>query len=211
MKIEEFQKIIKYKFKDKNKLINALTHPSFAKSEFELYEFLGDRILSLSIADYLFRTENNLKTMAVKHSNLVKAEMLNQIAEKWHIKKYLQHSINADLSKKILCDVTEAVIAAVYLDSDYKTANSFVLTHWKVFLQENHNEIDIKAKLQEFLQMKKMPLPIYEIISQTGKEHMPLCQVKLEIKDYGFTTAFGKSKSEASKQAAILMMEKLLQ
>lgn len=202
------EKLIGYTFKDKYLLTQALTHPSHSISDFQIFEFLGDRVLGVIIADILFKKIKNIKIMALEYSNLVNTEALCLIAEYWKISQYLKKDIET-LSKKVLADAVEAIIAAIYLDSDFKTIYKIIEKLSNSILKNLTKNIDPKMFLQELAQAKLLPLPEYITIGVEGKEHRKKYIVQVVIEELGSEIGEGSSKHKASKIAAQKLMNKI--
>ena len=199
-----------YKFKNQELINSALTHPSAQKKQpkylFEHLEFLGDRVLGLSVASMLYAQNlKSIKMLACKHARFVSGEFLAQIAEKWELKKLLKHEIES-ISQKVLADAVEAVIGAIYLDSNYETAAEIIEETWKQFI--NIKTTEPKMELQELTQ-KKCITPTYETIDEAGYDHEKIYTVKVKAGNIGSATGKGRSKQAASKQAAINLLIKL--
>lgn len=201
-----------YQFKDRSLIISALTHPSASSghSLFEYLEFLGDRILGLSVANMLYgQSYGSIKTLASKHAKLVSRDCLLEIAKQWNIQKLLKHEID-NLSVKVLTDAVEAIIGAIYLDSNYETAEQIVQQHWQQFL--NIHAIDPKMELQEFSQSKGLTAT-YKVIGESGADHDKTFVVEVSVgsltRSLGKANGRGKSKHDASKNAARNLLEKM--
>ena len=207
--------IIGYQFKDIDLLKTALTHSSFnKKSKFKNYErleFLGDRVLGLVISNQVFNEFVNSSEgeMAKRFSYLVCKRTLNKIADEINIENYIRYS--EDIKKKSLENIKanslEALIAAIFLDSDFLNISNVILYLWKSHLEnENLSNFDPKSKLQEWCLKNKKKLPIYKILKKTGPDHQPIFDVEVLIDEFNSAKANGLSKQEAEINAA----EKLL-
>ena len=107
----------------------------------------------------------------------------------------------------VLCDICEAVIGAIYIDSDINSAIAFVEHHWKeLFNKDLKAKKDFKTSLQEKLHKLKEPFPVYETAEKTGSEHSPLFKIRVSCADGRFAYGEGHNKKEAEQAAA----EKLL-
>lgn len=201
---------IGYKFKKKFHLNNALIHPSYATSNFQVYEFLGDRVLGMIVAQICFEKYKNLKTLANIFSNAVNTNALAKVVKKWNIEKYFKHRIK-DLSDKVYADIFEAIIAAIYLDTDcdYKLIFEFVSKIFHEELSKDIQKIDPKILLQEYSQGLNLGLPKYTVINESGKDHLKTYIMKVFIKNSESGFGEGKSKNEASKKAAQNLLNKL--
>jgi ribonuclease-3 len=203
------EQTLEYTFKDKNLLQEALNHPSFKDGMFEKLEFLGDRVLGLVMAEILYKTDNKIKSIAGKFSNLVSADILSVIAKSWKVEEYLNHEIDIILSNKVLADVCESIIGAVYLDGGYFSAYELVSKFWKSLIESN-DFIDPKMHLQEISQSKKLGVPIYSLINTSGPAHLPEYEIRVEISNLGSGIGKGKSKQEASKNAAMDLLKTII-
>lgn len=220
-KYSEFFKKIEYQFKDENLLKLALTHPSVnvGKSkgvEYQRLEFLGDRILSFVLGFELFKlfpldTEG---VLAKKFSYIASGKILSEISTNIDIPKYIILSSGEERffgrsNKSNLENTLEALIGAIFLDSEIQTTKKFILQHWKQYLSSVNIEIatDSKSLLQEYSQGKFGNLPQYSIVEKTGSEHAPIFKVKVYV--VGISGEFfgqGSSKKEAEKNAAENLM-----
>lgn len=220
MPTQEFLQKINYNFNNDKLLEEAITHPSFnnnkkVKFNYQRLEFLGDKVLSLIIADFLISNFPNESEgdLSKRHAYLVSGEVLSEIASNIEIEKILKVSkgesnLGGKSNKNNLENALEAIVGAIYLDSNYEEARIFVLNHWAEFLQKNAKPPqDPVSKLQEIVQEKSKQLPIYQIERHGGNEHEPIFQATVSISylDSSFE-AIGKSKKEAQKNAAILAL-----
>ena len=214
-KIKKLMKIISYTFKDESLLKIALTHSSFSKEKKiknnERFEFLGDRVLGLIISSEIFKKNINSSEgeLAKTLSFLVCKSTLINVANKIKLGEYIKHAEN--LKKNALetlkANSLEALIAAIYLDSNISTASKIVLNLWKdCFENINLSSFDPKSKLQEWSLKTKKKLPVYEVINKSGPDHNPIFTIKVLIDKKTFCLAKGKSKQDAEIKAA----EKLL-
>jgi ribonuclease-3 len=221
--IEEIQNILQYKFKNKKNLINCLTHPSFYKesnknknnivNEFERLEFLGDRVLGLTISYLIFQKFDNFDegSLTKKFSYLVQKDFLYKIALELNLGLFLKfgkQKINYKMNKSILSDSIESLIGAIFIDGGYKAASKFIIKTWSpyLFITES-NETDPKTKLQEISQKKYKILPEYQLIKKTGPPHYPTFTVSLKVLNMKKIICSGKSIREAEKKAAIKILK----
>ena len=148
MKVHEFEKKINYKFKNKSLIDLAFTHSSYknkTNTDYERLEFLGDRVLSLVLSEYLFLKypKENEGALSKRLSNLVSKQTLLEVANEISIKEMLKINYsekkNLKLKKNvsILSDVCEALIGAIYLDTSLDNAKEFIFKHWKKKVSKN--------------------------------------------------------------------------
>jgi len=219
---QDFFKIINYQFNNIDLLDQALTHPSLINkredkiSSYERLEFLGDKVLSLIIAEYLiekFPSEPE-GLLSKRQSNLISGDTLSQIANKINLPSHLKIShgerkIGGDLNKNNLENALEALIGAIFLDSDFYTTKKIILNLWQDFFSENLIiKIDPISELQEIIQGKIKKPPIYFTEKKGGLDHQPIFLSKLNIQ--GLNQEFiakGNSKKEAQKNVAKLALD----
>jgi len=222
----ELEKKIGYNFKNLSLLTKALTHRSFlnetsdksAKS-YERMEFLGDSVLGVTVADYLFKNYPRIDEgkMSKIRAAVVCEEALFDFAEEINLGKHIFISKGEEMSggrnkPSILSDAAEAVIAAVYLDSDFDTAYNFVLYHLekriKSAVNKSDNSLDYKSRLHEYASSRGDDIK-YSVIDESGPEHEKIFTVALLYNGKKAVTAEGHGKKRAEQQAAKLMLEKL--
>ena len=217
VKINKLQKTLNIKFKIIDILVQAVTHKSFdPKINYEILEFLGDRILALTLSNKLIELYPSEKvgTLDKRFSNLVnkttcfkvgKNLKLNEFALIGNSKKKI-----INIENKIISDICESIIGAIYLDRGYKIANEFILNNWKDYLKtSNETIVDPKTKLQEFSLKKYKALPEYKIVSNTGPRHKPVFKVGVKIKNTKFIYSEGSSKKNAEQSAASMLLKNL--
>ena len=223
-KISQFENHIGYIFKNKQLLINSLTHPSFVKdnkknnlnlsSEFERLEFLGDRVLGLAISSTIYKkfSKNNEGDLSKKLSYLVQKNFLHKISINLKIENILKFSFkkNQKLNISILADSIESLIGAIYLDGGFANAKKFINNFWGPYFDIKDQFIqDPKTKLQELSQQKLKKLPKYVLIKKEGPSHSPLFTVSLKVLNLKKLKGSGSSIREAEKNAAIIALKLL--
>ena len=209
-KPEELQQVLHYTFKNPALLRIALTHTSFANeskvatTHNERLEFLGDSVLSVVVADYLFhqsgRPEGELTRM---RASLVSEDALFQFAQEIHLGEYLGGGRNRP---SVVSDAFEAVIAALYLDGGMEAARNFILP----FITEGKTaEEDYKTQLQEVVQQDPSAVLRYEVTGESGPDHAKKFTVCVWRNGEKLAEALGRSKKAAEQHAAKLALEKL--
>ena len=204
-----------------NLLEQALTHRSYSRQlNNERLEFLGDSILNLIISNHIYQRfssadEGDLSRI---RASLVKQETLAQVARQFDLGDYI-HLGGGELKSggfrraSILADVLEALIGAIYLDSDYAQAETTVLH----LFQEQLNNTDAgaslrdpKTRLQEYLQAKKNSLPSYQVEQITGKSHDQVFTVSCKLGELDLqSNGKGSSRKKAEQQAAQNILDSL--
>lgn len=215
--LEQFEDIIGYKFKNKNYLQIALTHSSYVNEhkmskDNERLEFLGDSVLGLIVSNYIFAYKSSLKEgdLTKIRSTIVCEKSLMHIAEKLKIGQYIKLGKGEKISggakrASILADAVEAMIAAIYLDSDFDNVSKYVLD-WlgdtiKNALDNKKND-DYKSKLQEEIQKVRGRILKYELISMKGPDHERTFTIGVYCDNKLIGTGKGHSKKEAEQLAA---------
>ena len=209
-KLSSLEKIIKYNFKKKLLLEKAVTHKSFNNNiNNEKLEFLGDRVLGLTISEILLEKYPDEKEGVIdkKFANLVNKKTCSLIAKKIDIKKFVllgsSHAKHDRSSDKITSDCLEAIVGAIYLDGGFKFAKKFIHHFWEEYLlKSNITLIDSKTKLQEFSLKKFKVLPKYIFSKKTGPQHRPLFRTEVQIPNSKKVIGIGSSKKNAQQDAA---------
>jgi len=212
-----FEKRINYKFKKKSILSQSLTHPSFYKenynkkniaNHFERFEFLGDRVLGLSIASLLFSKYKNLNEgdLSKKYSYLVQKNFLYKISIDLSIDKILLYNFKKNNEKtkiSILSDSVESLIGGIFIDGGYNSSFEFINKFWSPHLDiEVSKTLDPKTTLQELSQQISKRLPEYKLIKKEGPSHSPVFTISLKVLDLKKIKTNGSSIREAEKNAA---------
>ncbi len=213
--LEKFEKQIGYTFHNKLLLKTALTHTSYAyenkvKSN-ERLEFLGDSILEFISSQYLFENYDNLAEgeMTKVRAYAVCEDSLYTIATKHNFSDflYLGKSEKAMKTNKkaILADSVEAVIAAIYLDSNIEEVRKFILNNIKEqvkFASKNVGLKDYKTVLQEKLQANGEVMIQYTIIDEKGPDHNKTFTAEVACDGRVLASGTGRSKKSAEMEAA---------
>ena len=216
-KIILLEKKIKIYFNDRKLLIKSLTHKSYnSNNNYEKLEFLGDRVLGLVISKTLLKLfpEDNEGNLDKKLASLVNRKRCCEISKKLGLENFIVTSSvkfkKNKIEDKIISDVCEALIGAIYLDQGLYTVEKFILKLWKGFLNLNiKDQIDAKTRLQEYSLKKYKTLPKYKLISNTGPRHKPLFKIGVCIENSKIFYASGYSKKDAEQKSAKLFLKKI--
>ena len=208
--IKDLEQNIKYCFKNKDLLHQALTHKSSNnKDNNEKLEFLGDRVLGLVISIKLLEKFPNEKEGIIdkKFANLVNKKTCTEIAKQLNLKKYIYlGSAHKNLERstdKIIGDCLEAIVGGIYLDGGFKASEKFILNFWEIYINKSIiTLIDSKTKLQEFSLKRFKKLPKYIFFRKTGPQHKPIFKTEVEITGSKRITGIGSSKKNAQQNAA---------
>ncbi|NVK25341.1 MAG: ribonuclease III [Gammaproteobacteria bacterium] len=213
--VKDFSKLSKklgYTFKDESLLKQAMTHRSFKGAHNERLEFIGDSLLGMVVAEALYfafpkATEGELTRM---RSQIVKGQTLTAIAKELELSEWLllgpgEMKSGGFRRESILEDAIEAIIGAVYLDSDTEQCKKFILSLVGERLQKLDPKTalkDPKTQLQEWLQSRKRPLPVYQVESTSGQAHNQTFEVSCTLDSGAVITAKGTSRRKAEQAAA---------
>jgi ribonuclease-3 len=210
------QQRLGYAFANPKLLVQALTHRSFSSDHNERIEFLGDSVLNLAVAGLLYERLGELPEgdLSRARANLVKQETLHQIAVSLGLPELLrlgegEAKSGGQKRPSILADALEAVIGAVYLDAGFEVASTLVRRLFKdVEINAQMQAIgkDPKTELQEWLQGRKLSLPIYRIVGTEGAAHKQTFDVECEIVEYRRAERGTGNSRRAGEQAAALAM-----
>jgi ribonuclease-3 len=216
--IARLSKKLGYSFNDQSLLLQALTHRSAKGAHNERLEFLGDSILGFIIAETLYEKfpQQNEGDLTRMRSSLVKGVTLAEIARDFDLGDFLilgpgELKSGGHRRDSILEDAVEAIIGAVYIDSDIYTCKDLVLQWFAQRLgsiKPGQEQKDPKTRIQEYLQGRKIPLPQYEVIHTTGQSHNQEFTVRCVIKELDIeVTTKGTSRRKAEQAAASKVLE----
>lgn len=223
--MDKLEARIGYTFKNKELLLTALTHSSYANEHhgeaesYERLEFLGDSILGLITADFLYRHEPKLPEgrMTRLRAELVCENSLHAVALELGLGRYMrlgrgeEHTGGRERAS-ILADMVEAIIAAMYMDScamdeSRRFVMEKILTHAE--LGEQHRSADYKTQLQELVQKSAGGQVSYELIGESGPDHCKTFQFRVCINGVPAGEGSGRTKKEAEQMAAGCALEAL--
>ena len=222
--IKDLETAIGYRFKNITLLQNALTHSSYANERWhnsllsnERLEFLGDSILGMTVAEYLYRNfpdrpEGELTRM---RADMVCEKALAKVAARIELGGQMMLGNGEEQSggrnrDSILADAVESVIAACFLDGGMDAARQFIdrFVLVEVPVQKMHNA-DYKTALQELIQQKKNQVLTYVLIGESGPDHDKRFEVEVRLNGNPVGTGSGSSKKRAEQDAARCALEKM--
>lgn len=208
---------IGHRFADPALLERALTHTSAvgnAAQSYQRMEFLGDRVLALTVAGMVYRTfpQADEGELARRLNALVKRETCAEIARDLRLGEVVRLGSGEAQSggrakSAILGDIAEALIAAIHLDAGFEVARDFVERHWSERMMTARGPLrDAKTMLQEWLQGRGHAAPTYRLVSRTGPDHDPLFTIAVDIVGLDGAEGTGRSKREAEQNAATAVL-----
>ena len=219
--LEALEELLGYTFRSKNKLITALTHSSMKTDRDpsnERLEFFGDAVLGLVVTEYLFKNHPDLDEgdMTTIKSVVVSSDSLLKVAKAIRLRGFL--SVGRGIVKRrsipasLMADAVEAIIGAIYLDSGYRAAKTFVLAHVEPMVDKvlrRRARTSFKSRLQAYAQKKFGATPHYELITEEGPDHRKVFELAAVVCDRKFPPGKGKTKKIASQQAARIALKYL--
>jgi ribonuclease III len=209
---ETLQSVLGHVFADPALLDAALTHGSSQTTtgDYQRLEFLGDRVLSLVIAEALYHRFPQEKEgpMAARLSLLVRAEACAYVGERLQLGRFIK--VGAMEKRKgvqnmgsVLADVIEAIIGALYVEAGYAKTRDFVLRAWNDLLVKEPSSLkDAKTFVQEWALARALPLPHYAEVGRTGPHHAPIFSIALKVGELSPVAGRGGSKQQAEMDAA---------
>ncbi|PIF04596.1 MAG: ribonuclease III [Arcobacter sp.] len=216
----ELEKCLDYQFKNKDLIIEALTHKSYKKVfNNERLEYLGDAVLNLIVGEFLFNKfpASNEGELSKIRASLVNEKGFTKLALAINLGDYIYLSDAEDRNlgrnkASILSDAFEAIMGAIYIESGLTVLKPMILK----LLDENYEEInlselfsDYKTALQEVTQAKFGAIPVYKLESAVGPDHEKEFELSLWINDKHYATAKGKSKKLAQQASAKIVLDQL--
>ena len=214
------QQRLQHSFSDPALLTRAVTHRSFAADHNERLEFLGDSVLNLAVADLLYQRLSALPEgdLSRIRANLVKQDTLHQLAVELGLPEVVrlgEGEVRSGGSRRpsILADALEALIGAVYLDAGYAAAQALVHRLFQgveINPQMQASAKDAKTELQEWLQARKLKLPLYRVVGTLGAAHRQTFDVECEVPELNLSErGIGNSRRAGEQAAAAVMLQTL--
>lgn len=195
----------------------ALTHGSAARESYERLEFLGDRVLGVIVARWLFerfKAEPEGK-LSSRLNALVAGETCAEIGREIGVPAHIRlgkqaRDDHANSSDNVIGDVVEALIGALLLDGGFDAAEAFVKRAWGHLVDtQDRAPQHPKSRLQELAAARNWGAPVYEMTGRTGPHHAPRFTVSVTVRGGGEASGEGPTKQDAEKAAAIALLEKL--
>ncbi len=219
MSLMPLQQRLGYEFGDPALLRQALTHRSHGKPNNERLEFLGDSVLNCVVASLLYETFSRIDEgdLSRVRANLVKQQSLYEIAQKLELSQYLllgegELKSGGFRRPSILGDTLEAIFGAILLDGGFDAARAVIAGLYAPIIKSVDPQTlgkDAKTLLQEYLQGRKVPLPVYAVVATHGAAHNQQFEVECSIPKLGIAAlGSGGSRRAAEQAAAKLALEK---
>jgi ribonuclease-3 len=225
-KFAALEKITGVSIQNQSYYIQALTHRSYLESNDdreisnERLEFLGDSVLSLIVAQFLFEEfpDENEGFLTKIRAKFVNRNSVSNAAERLGIADFIFIGDNLSRkfinnSKTVLADTMEALIGAIFLDSGIEECRKFI---FKFLIEPNIQDDDYlvdenyKSQLLEYTQANKIPTPLYEVINEEGPQHERIFTVRVSVSENEAGIGKGKNKKTAEQNAARIALKKIL-
>ena len=195
----------------------AVTHASVGKDSYDRLEFLGDRVLGLVVASWLYeRFPGEPEGLMSKRFNaLVSRETCAEVGRELGVPAHIRlgkqaREDRASDSDNVVGDVVESLIGALFLDAGLDAAQAFIRGAWGPYLDnQKRAPLHPKSALQELAADRSLAPPHYELVGRTGAHHAPTFRVRVSIKGGGEAEAEGPSKQDAETSAAAALLEEM--
>ena len=195
----------------------ALTHSSAEGESYERLEFLGDRVLGLIVARWLYeRFEKEPEgKLSQRYNVLVSRESCGEIGRDLGLPSVINlarqaREDGANYGDNVVGDVVEALIGAIFLDAGFDAAERFVRRRWEPHIESQRRAPKHpKSGLQELAAARALPAPEYQVTNRSGVHHAPRFTVRVSIKGAGEASAEGTTKQEAETAAAEQLLKRL--
>ncbi len=184
---------LNYEFSNANLLLEAITHKSISKVNYERLEFLGDAVIQLIITEYLYKKypDHQEGHLSREKQAIVSKKVLSNISINIGLPNILRSNnlaieSNDSLKESLSTDLMESIIGAIFLDSDYRQCEKIILKIFGEYLDsiETIGQKDSKTLLQEYMQSIGQPLPIYDTVKISGPSHDPKFKITCRLEIY---------------------------
>jgi ribonuclease-3 len=211
------EQVLGHRPRDRRLFVRALTHSSRNAEHYERLEFLGDRVLGLAIAAWLFEhfPDEPEGKLSRRLNALVSRETCAEVGRELGVGgrailgKQARDDGAAD-SDNVLGDIVEALIGAIYLEGGFAVAEAFIRRAWNVRVDRAARPPQHpKSALQEWAAANDLKPPVYAVTARSGPHHAPHFEVEVSIAGAGNARASGSSKQEAETEAAAALLEQL--
>lgn len=224
--MEDLEKKLGYRFRDRELLRNALTHKSYNEGgrnhgvDNERLEFLGDSVIGLAITDAIYRRGRDLREgdLAKLRAHLVSSKTLFRVAKSLGLGGHIllgrgEEKNDGRRNAKIVSSSLEALVGALYLDSDFATALRVVNELFREILDtliaEDLRINDYKSELQELIQKHRNILPVYKVVSESGKPPDTVFRVAVYLDEQEIGSGTGRNRRQAEQEAALLALRNI--
>jgi len=210
---------LNYEFSNTNLLLEAITHKSISKVNYERLEFLGDAVIQLIITEYLYKKypDHQEGHLSREKQAIVSKKVLSNISINIGLPNILRSNnlaieSNDSLKESLSTDLMESIIGAIFLDSDYRQCEKIILKTFGEYLDsiETIGQKDSKTLLQEYMQSIGQPLPIYDTVKISGPSHDPKFKITCRLEIYKTSeSVISKTVQSGQQEVSKVLLNKI--
>jgi len=210
---------LNYEFANTDLLLEAITHKSISKVNYERLEFLGDAVIQLTITEYLYKKYPNHQEghLSREKQAIVSKKVLSNISINIGLPNILRSNnlnieSNDSLKESLSTDIMESIIGAIFLDSDYRQCEKIILKTFGEYLDsiETIGQKDSKTLLQEYMQSIGQPLPIYDTVKISGPSHDPKFKITCRLEIYKTSeSVISKTVQSGQQEVSKVLLNKI--
>ena len=210
---------LNYEFSNTDLLLEAITHKSISKVNYERLEFLGDAVIQLIITEYLFKKypDHQEGHLSREKQAIVSKKVLSNISINIGLLNVLRSNnlnfeSNDSLRESLSTDIMESIIGAIFLDSDYRECEIIILNTFSKYLdgRETIGQKDPKTLLQEYMQSIGQPLPVYDTSTLSGPSHDPKFKITCKLEIYkNAESVISKTVQSGQQEVSKVLLNKI--
>ena len=210
---------LNYEFANTDLLLEAITHKSISKVNYERLEFLGDAVIQLIITEYLFKKypDHQEGHLSREKQAIVSKKVLSNISINIGLLNVLRSNnlnfeSNDSLRESLSTDIMESIIGAIFLDSDYRECEIIILNTFSKYLdgRETIGQKDPKTLLQEYMQSIGQPLPVYDTSTLSGPSHDPKFKITCRLEIYKTSeSVISKTVQSGQQEVSKVLLNKI--
>ena len=210
---------LNYEFSNTDLLLEAITHKSISKVNYERLEFLGDAVIQLIITEYLFKKypDHQEGHLSREKQAIVSKKVLSNISINIGLPNVLRSNnlnfeSNDSLRESLSTDIMESIIGAIFLDSDYRECEIIILNTFSKYLEsrETIGQKDPKTLLQEYMQSIGQPLPVYDTSTLSGPSHDPKFKITCKLEIYkNAESVISKTVQSGQQEVSKVLLNKI--
>ena len=210
---------LNYEFSNTDLLLEAITHKSISKVNYERLEFLGDAVIQLIITEYLYKKypDHQEGHLSREKQAIVSKKVLSNISINIGLLNVLRSNnlnieSNDSLRESLSTDIMESIIGAIFLDSDYRECEIIILNTFSKYLdgRETIGQKDPKTLLQEYMQSIGQPLPVYDTSTLSGPSHDPKFKITCKLEIYkNAESVISKTVQSGQQEVSKVLLNKI--
>jgi ribonuclease-3 len=210
---------LNYEFSNTDLLLEAITHKSISKVNYERLEFLGDAVIQLIITEYLYKKypDHQEGHLSREKQAIVSKKVLSNISTNIGLPNILRSNnlaieSNDSLKESLSTDIMESILGAIFLDSDYRQCEKIILKTFGEYLDsiETIGQKDSKTLLQEYMQSIGQPLPIYDTTKISGPSHDPQFKITCRLEIYKTSeSVISKTVQSGQQEVSKVLLNKI--